>query len=46
MKRRFSLIQVVSRQDLFFKAIKEQKAKVLFISPEALLENPGFAEGY
>ncbi|RHO56680.1 ATP-dependent DNA helicase RecQ [Eubacterium sp. AM05-23] len=27
-----------------FKAIKEQKAKVLFISPEALLENPGFAE--
>lgn len=26
------------------KAIKEQKAKVLFISPEALLENPGFAE--
>lgn len=27
-----------------FKAIREQKAKVLFISPEALLENPGFAE--
>lgn len=27
-----------------FKAIKEQKAKVLFISPEALLENSGFVE--
>lgn len=27
-----------------FKAIREKKAKVLFISPEALLENPGFAE--
>lgn len=27
-----------------FKAIREQKAKVLFISPEALLENPGFTE--
>lgn len=27
-----------------FKAIREQKAKVLFISPEALLENSGFAE--
>lgn len=27
-----------------FKAIKEQKAKVLYISPEALLENPRFAE--
>lgn len=26
------------------KAIKEKKAKVLFISPEALLENPAFAE--
>jgi ATP-dependent DNA helicase RecQ len=26
------------------KAIKEKKARVLFISPEALLENPGFAE--
>lgn len=25
-----------------FKAIKEKKARVLFISPEALLENPGF----
>lgn len=27
-----------------FKAIKDKKAKVLFISPEALLENSGFAE--
>lgn len=27
-----------------FKAIREQKARVLFISPEALLENPGFTE--
>ena len=27
-----------------FKAIREQKAKVLFISPEALLENSGFTE--
>lgn len=26
------------------KAIKEKKAKVLFISPEALLENPAFSE--
>ena len=26
------------------KAIKEKKAKILFISPEALLENQGFAE--
>ncbi len=26
------------------KAIKEKKARVLFISPEALLENPAFAE--
>lgn len=26
------------------KAIKDKKARVLFISPEALLENPGFAE--
>ncbi|NYB74954.1 ATP-dependent DNA helicase RecQ [Sedimentibacter hydroxybenzoicus DSM 7310] len=26
------------------KAIKDKKAKVLFISPEALLENPSFAE--
>lgn len=26
------------------KAIKDKKAKVLFISPEALLENPAFAE--